>query len=358
MTEQTPQTGTQPDRNETSRRARPAPSWLAPAAIGLLGIVAIAGLVFLAGRQSLEPTQGATTTAGAARSGTRTGGSASIGNGSAQAAKEAAATGPTRPGFDTVRVDAGGNAVIAGRAAPGSTVTITASGRPIGTVKADKSGEFAFVTTKPLPPGAAAIGLTEKLADGSLRKSDRTVAISVPNRPAQGALAVLTGTGNTPSKVLSGQGPKPGTLGVSSVDYNASGHAVIAGTAPPGSHVKLMLGGNPIGTARTDHNGRWRISTEHLPSTPGTFTVETVQNDGKVEQSMQTAYAPQQLAALPPGQIVVKRGECLWLIARRAYGAGTDYTLIYRANEGTISNPDLIYPGQRLTVPKSGAVRG
>lgn len=368
MNEQTPQTGTPSSGapgtprkgDKAGRRDRPTPAWLAPVAIGLLGIAAIAGLALLAGRQSLEPTPAAPQSSAPINvpgsvSGTTTAAGAS---GSTPASGTTAPQAAAAPGFDTVRVDAGGNAVIAGTAAPGATVTITASGRTLGTVKADKAGQFAFVTTTPLPPGAAQIALSEGLADGSVKKSGRSVAISVPERPEQGALAVLSGTGSTPSQVLSGQGPKPGTLGVSSVDYNASGHAVIAGTAPPGSHVRLLLGGTAVGTARTDHNGRWRISTDSLPSTPGTFTVETVQRNGKAGQSMRTAYAPRRVAALPPGQIVVRRGECLWLIARRAYGKGIDYTLIYRANEATISNPDLIYPGQTLSVPKPGGVRG
>lgn len=367
MNEQTPPTdspGTPRQGDAAGRRGRPAPAWLAPAAIGLLGVAAIAGLVLLAGRQSLEPTPAAPQSsapihapgsASSGVSGTTEGAGAS---GSTPAAGATAPQAAAAPGFDTVRVDAGGNAVIAGTAAPDAQVTITASGRTLGTVKANKSGQFAFVTTTPLPPGAAQIALSERLANGRVKKSGRSVAISVPERPEQGALAVLSGTASTPSHVLSGQGPSPGTLGVSSVDYDASGHAVIAGTAPPGAHVRLLLGGTPIGTARTDHNGRWRISTDSLPTTPGTFTVETVKSNGKTGQSMRTAYAPRRVAALPPGQIVVMRGQSLWLIARRAYGKGIDYTLIYRANERTISNPALIYPGQTLAVPKPGGVHG
>ena len=48
----------------------------------------------------------------------------------------------------------------------------------------------------------------------------------------------------------------------------------------------------------------------------------------------------------------VKAGDCLWNIAKKFYGKGSDYTKIYNANKGTIgSNPNLIYPGQVFTIP-------
>lgn len=49
---------------------------------------------------------------------------------------------------------------------------------------------------------------------------------------------------------------------------------------------------------------------------------------------------------------IVKKGDCLWNIAKTFYGKGSDYTKIYNANKGTIgSNPNLIYPGQVFTIP-------
>ena len=47
----------------------------------------------------------------------------------------------------------------------------------------------------------------------------------------------------------------------------------------------------------------------------------------------------------------VKRGDCLWNIAKKYYGKGNQYTKIYNANRDKIKNPNLIYPGQVLTIP-------
>lgn len=47
----------------------------------------------------------------------------------------------------------------------------------------------------------------------------------------------------------------------------------------------------------------------------------------------------------------VKRGDCLWNIAKRFYGNGSKYKVIYNANRDKIKNPNLIYPNQVLWIP-------
>ncbi len=54
----------------------------------------------------------------------------------------------------------------------------------------------------------------------------------------------------------------------------------------------------------------------------------------------------------PPKTYTVKKGDCLWNIAKQFYGSGADYTKIFEANKGTIGgNPNRIYPGQVFTIP-------
>jgi hypothetical protein len=67
--------------------------------------------------------------------------------------------------------------------------------------------------------------------------------------------------------------------------------------------------------------------------------------------------APEPAAAAPPPPppppaprtYTVISGDTLWAIAERFYGDGSKYQEI--ANASGISNPDLIYPGQVLTIP-------
>lgn len=55
----------------------------------------------------------------------------------------------------------------------------------------------------------------------------------------------------------------------------------------------------------------------------------------------------------PAGSVyTVKRGDNLWKIAKAYYGSGALWTKIYAANKAVIgNNPNLIYPGQVLTIP-------
>lgn len=68
-----------------------------------------------------------------------------------------------------------------------------------------------------------------------------------------------------------------------------------------------------------------------------------------VEPKRETNNSPAPAAAQT---YTVVRGDCLWNIAKRFYGSGAKYIVIYNANKGVIGgNPNLIYPGQVLTIP-------
>ena len=57
-------------------------------------------------------------------------------------------------------------------------------------------------------------------------------------------------------------------------------------------------------------------------------------------------------ASKPSGQnYTVRSGDCLWNIAKKFYGNGSQYTKIYNANRDKIKNPNLIYPKQVLWIP-------
>jgi len=50
--------------------------------------------------------------------------------------------------------------------------------------------------------------------------------------------------------------------------------------------------------------------------------------------------------------IVVRRGDTLGKIAKRAYGNVMEYRKIYKANPDILKRPDRIYVGQKLRIPK------
>ena len=73
------------------------------------------------------------------------------------------------------------------------------------------------------------------------------------------------------------------------------------------------------------------------PAETPTATVEQPQRE--------TSQAPQQTT------YTVKSGDCLWNIAKKYLGDGSRYNEIYNLNKDKITNPNLIYAGQVLTLP-------
>ena len=49
---------------------------------------------------------------------------------------------------------------------------------------------------------------------------------------------------------------------------------------------------------------------------------------------------------------IVQKGESLWKIAEQHYGDGSKYMKIFEANRPMLSDPDKIYPGQALRIPR------
>lgn len=75
-------------------------------------------------------------------------------------------------------------------------------------------------------------------------------------------------------------------------------------------------------------------------------TTQTSTPTATVEQPQrETSQAPQQ------STYTVKSGDCLWNIAKKYLGDGSRYNEIYNLNKDKITNPNLIYPGQVLTLP-------
>ena len=50
----------------------------------------------------------------------------------------------------------------------------------------------------------------------------------------------------------------------------------------------------------------------------------------------------------------VKPGDSLSRIAKHTYGSGNDWKRIFDANTDILKDPNKIFPGQKLKIPKKG----
>ena len=306
------------------------------------------------------------------------------------------------PSFDVARIEPSGEAVIAGRAAPGATVELLRNGEPQDHVVADQSGQFVMVPPR-LPPGTYDLTLRSKQPGGKEATSKQSVAVALEPTPNERPVVALMTPGK-PTVVLSQPAaPKPmaGKVVVEAVETEPGGKFHVTGRARPGATVRLYLNDSFVASATAGADEHFAV-TINQGVAPGNYHVrldEMEQNSGAVRARAEvpfnvpdttvTASVPTQAAAskrpgittaqqpqlaaagstVPPDTVppdgaspsavvvpkitttTVSRGDSLWRISRLAYGLGPRYAVIYKANREQIRNPDLIYPGQIFVLP-------
>jgi nucleoid-associated protein YgaU len=300
------------------------------------------------------------------------------------------------PAFDIARIEPTGEAVIAGRAAPGATVELLRNGELHDRAVADQSGQFVMVPSR-LPPGNYELTLRTKQPDGKQTTSKQSVAVALePSSNERPVVALMTP--DKPTVVLSQPpAPKPmaGAVVVEAVEIEPGGKLHVSGHARPGAMVRLYLNDSFVASVTAGADGRlavtinegvapggYRVRLDEVEShsgtvrargevpfdVPDTGVTAAVRAQATASKQPNTAAAQQpQLAAvatvLPDGgwpsavvvpkiaTTTVSRGDSLWRISRLTYGAGTRYAVIYKANREQIRNPNVIYPGQIFVVP-------
>jgi len=273
-----------------------------------------------------------------------------------------------KPTFDVVRVTPEGDAVIAGRAKPKSTVVIIDNGQFVGQLDADDRGEWVFVPDRPLEPGSRQLSLEQKTpGDKKPVLSDDVVVVVVPAKnqdiagqpaklPTQALALKFPRQGDGPSTIL--QKPIPEsiakTMSVDTVDYDDQGRLHISGRGEPASVIQIYLDNKIIGRARVDENGGWRLKPDS-PVAAGLYAMRADEVDpkGRVKSRIELPFArAEPLDTMPPEPfVIVQPGNSLWRLARRVYGSGVRYTTIFAANKEQIRDPEMIFPGQVFAVP-------
>ncbi len=335
-----------------------------PAVVAVIGLIAVTvGLVLALVRSHMETVPPTPVAAPSAP---------------APAAPGQAATGA--PTFDVARISREGDTVIAGRAAPGSTVVILGNGEPLGSVNADGHGEWVFVPEAPLPPGAHRLTLSMQQPGEAAVAGDGEVLVIVPDAgkdiAGRGGEAVsrplallVPGSGDRAPTVLQkpGSGDAGAGIAIDIVDYGTDGRLAVAGRARPNAEVRVTLDGQRLGSAAADAAGAWSLTKKQVKLT-GSHVLEAEEVDAKGDVTGRflgrLLLAPPATAATSGnapgagGSIVVEPGQNLWRIARQTYGQGYAYTIIFDANRAHIGNPDLIYPGQVFVLPPPPAASG
>jgi nucleoid-associated protein YgaU len=304
---------------------------------------------------------------------------------------------PVPPRFDIVRVSPLGGTVMAGRAEPGAMVILRANGQEIGRVRADAQGQWVLAGAAPLAPGAHAITVAMLDATGREIAGEGTVEAvvaarqgapsppvasapitsaapatatasatppSAPAAPPPGPIVMLTTPQGAPVLLQAPSRPARGgsRLGLDIVDYDNEGEIRFAGTAPPGTVVRVYVDDAHAGDAVSGADGRWSLVPQmRVAAGEHRLRLDQVDTAGRVVGRLEQPFERAAVVAPEQGvqRVVVQPRQSLWRIARSAYGRGARYTEIFEANRDLIRDPDRIYPGQVFTIPAgSGAAAG
>ena len=281
--------------------------------------------------------------------------------------------GETSPSFDIVTVSPDGETVLAGRAEPGATVTIRVNGDTIGSVLADNNGEWVFVPQAPLSEGARELELVATNKSGKEVYSEKVVVIIVPgdttvagksttNATANPVAVLMSRDGQGLDRLLQGKELAEGLtagqkLTLDILNYDAKGQVDFSGKGLPDGEIRAYINNQLVGIAKVNPDGSWQLVPNKKIDT-GLYNLRIDQLDlaGKVISRLETPFsmASFERPAAGEGLVVVQPGNSLWRIARRLYGKGVRYTMIFVANQDQIKDPSLIYPGQIFIVPEEG----
>jgi nucleoid-associated protein YgaU len=210
-------------------------------------------------------------------------------------AEAPAAPGIPLPSFDTVRVEDGGEALIAGRAEPSSEIVIKHNGSVIASGMANSDGAFAITPDKPLPEGPGVISIEMKTKD-KMVASQQTVAVAVqPKAGEKPMVAVLTP--GEPTKMVQTPGAaKPAlepmkTVNIDSVDYDEKGNMIFGGRGPAGNKVQLYVDNKPYDEAEIGPDGTWTLAGK-APLSVGAHTMraDEIGPDGGVKSRVEMPF--------------------------------------------------------------------
>lgn len=252
------------------------------------------------------------------------------------------------PMFDIVRIDPEGKILVAGRWMPDANISILIDNKVIATERTNSDGEFVYSPTRIFEPGNYTISL---MGVNPEMKSEEKVFIYVSDRGYKNSVSLLmTQDGSTllqaPTLLFDGD------LSVSKIDYLDTGRIVVTGDALPRLRVSLSLNDKYLGFAKVSDHKHFGLGADVGQLESGkkyTLTVRLHDGDGRTISQVGHTFVMPEMTGDDDTYYTVRKGDCLWIIARNFLRRGVLFSII--AERNNIMNPDLIFPKQILQIP-------
>lgn len=239
------------------------------------------------------------------------------------------------PEFDIVRVEEG-EALVAGRGSPSATIIIMDHGRDVARVEIDASASFA--AQFPLPVGDHELTLCEELNDITVVSQQKVTLVTAP--PAELARAEPQEDNQTRDK----------RVHIDQVDMNEQGALYVQGTAQSHDRITLSIDDKLHVDIEAGEDGSWQAHiTAPQPAGAHDIVIKAHSDAATPQPSEDRVTFRAPLISLS-ADVTVRRGDNLWRISRTYLGRGIRYIEIYARNRPQIRDPNLIFPGQKLTL--------
>lgn len=251
------------------------------------------------------------------------------------------------PTFDIVRIKENG-IVVAGRWQPNKNISILINNKIVATERTNENGEFVYAPANGLTPGNYTLSLMG--VEPKMKSADK-VFLYVSDADYRNSVSLLMTRDG--SRVL--QSPsilKDGDLVVSKIDYLDTGRIIVTGDALPRLRVSLSLNDKYMGFARVSdykHFGLGADVGELKPGQEYNLTVRLHDGDGQTIATVNHNFIMPEMTGDNDTFYTVRRGDCLWIIARNFLRRGVLFSII--AERNNIENPDLILTDQLLQIP-------
>jgi nucleoid-associated protein YgaU len=308
--------------------------------------------------------------------------------------REASLQGEKKTGINLARVRPDGNAIVAGQSEPGSTINLMRDGKIIGSAVASDQGEWVIIPEELLGLGSHLLSIEIIHPDGSKEIGELALAIDIISRDETPLVALVPYTEDSIATASVLQAPdgvavtnsSAASTPVASTEPNNSqseaeavdenkGEAPavltpritirfiqalnpnvmsVSGNAEGGAAVKVSVNDTVMDEVRPDAQAMYAVSLP-VDNTLERFELKAqlFDNENKVLASARIRLNRAQIEQGIDGNslIVIHKGDALWRIAYKSYGAGIRYVDIVRQNATEIDDPDLIYPDQIFVIP-------
>ena len=252
------------------------------------------------------------------------------------------------PSFDIVRIEQEGNIIVAGRWLADESVSIVINGDIVATERTDKNGEFVYSPNRKFDAGNYTISLIG--VNGNV-KSEENVFVYISEHGYKNSVSLLmTKDGSTllqaPTMLTDGD------LVVSKIDYLDTGRIVVTGDSLPRLRVSLALNDKYLGFARVSDHKHFGLGADVGTLESGKeykLTVRLHDGDGRTIAEINHEFIMPEMTGDDDTYYTVRKGDCLWIIARNFLRRGILFSII--AERNNIGNPDLIFPKQILQIP-------